>query len=76
MDNNVKMIDIKTQEDIHLRKQVSCIRCGIRLHPTDWAILKYNNQMPICDDCDIKCNNEKKRDLNNIRFKKSMNTSN
>jgi NAD-dependent SIR2 family protein deacetylase len=41
-----------------LRKQVCCIRCGIRLHPSDWEILKYNNQLPICDECDIKYSNE------------------
>jgi hypothetical protein len=41
-------------EVIHLKKQVCCIRCGIRLHQTDWEILKSINQMPICDGCDIK----------------------
>ncbi|OOE12487.1 hypothetical protein [Fictibacillus arsenicus] len=47
-----------------MKKQVCCIRCGIRLHPTDWEILKYNNQMPICDECDIKYSNENKKILN------------
>jgi hypothetical protein len=28
-----------------------CIKCGIRLHPTDWIILKEMNTLPICDYC-------------------------
>lgn len=43
-----------------MRKTVCCIRCRIKLHPTDWELLKYNNQMPICDECDIKYSNENK----------------
>jgi hypothetical protein len=43
-----------------MRKTVCCIRCRIKLHPTDWELLKYKNQMPICDECDIKYSNENK----------------
>lgn len=41
-----------------MRKPVCCIRCGIKLHPTDWELLKYINPMPICDECDIKYSTE------------------
>lgn len=32
-------------------KTKKCIRCGVRLHPTDWIILKEMSTMPICDNC-------------------------
>jgi hypothetical protein len=28
-----------------------CIKCGIRIHQTDWEILKEMSLMPICDNC-------------------------
>jgi hypothetical protein len=28
-----------------------CIRCGIRLSPSDWKLLKLDSMMPICDEC-------------------------
>jgi hypothetical protein len=34
-------------------KTKKCIRCGVRLHPTDWIILKEMNTLPICDDCSL-----------------------
>jgi hypothetical protein len=43
-----------------MKKTVCCIRCRIKLLPTDWELLKYKNQMPICDECDIKYSNENK----------------
>ncbi|MFC0237080.1 hypothetical protein [Fictibacillus phosphorivorans] len=30
-----------------------CIRCGIRLHPTDWLVLKEMLSLPICDSCSL-----------------------
>jgi hypothetical protein len=32
-------------------KTKKCIKCGIRLHATDWIILKEMSTMPICDNC-------------------------
>jgi hypothetical protein len=47
-----------------MKKQVCCIKCGIRVHPTDWEILKYHNMMPICDGCDLKYFNVIKKRAN------------
>lgn len=32
-------------------KTKKCIRCNVKLHPTDWIILKEMNILPICDKC-------------------------
>jgi hypothetical protein len=29
-------------------KTKKCIKCGVRLHSTDWIILKEMNTLPIC----------------------------
>jgi hypothetical protein len=34
-------------------KTKKCIKCGVRLHPTDWVILKEMNTLPICDNCSL-----------------------
>ncbi|MBH0166752.1 hypothetical protein IHV12_17665 [Fictibacillus sp. 7GRE50] len=34
-------------------KTKKCIKCGVRLHPTDWIILKEINTLPICDNCSL-----------------------
>jgi hypothetical protein len=34
-------------------KPKKCLKCGVRLHPTDWIILKEINTLPICDSCSL-----------------------
>jgi acetyl-CoA carboxylase beta subunit len=34
-------------------KTKKCIKCGVRLHLTDWIILKEMNTLPICDNCSL-----------------------
>jgi hypothetical protein len=31
-------------------KNKKCIKCGIRIHYTDWIILKELSLLPICDN--------------------------
>jgi DNA-directed RNA polymerase subunit M/transcription elongation factor TFIIS len=47
-------------------KSKKCITCGIRLHPTDWIILKEMNNLPICDNCSLKEKNKNELIQNNI----------
>jgi hypothetical protein len=56
-------------------KTKKCIKCGVKLHPTDWIILKEMSTMPICDNCllsDKENKNESEKDKLNenplIRF--------
>jgi hypothetical protein len=37
-----------------LQKIKRCLKCKIKLHSTDWLILKLMNKMPICDICEEK----------------------
>jgi hypothetical protein len=32
-------------------KEKKCIKCKIRIHPSDWFILKEMSSLPICDKC-------------------------
>jgi uncharacterized protein YecA (UPF0149 family) len=34
-------------------KTIKCLKCGVRLHPSDWIILKKMNTLPICDNCSL-----------------------
>ncbi|WP_226537425.1 hypothetical protein [Fictibacillus halophilus] len=34
------------------KRDVLCLICNVKLHPTDWLILKKLNKLPICDICD------------------------
>jgi hypothetical protein len=53
-------------------KPKKCLKCGVRLHPTDWIILKEMNTLPICDNCSL---DEEKNKNELIQNKKNKETS-
>ncbi|MBH0160454.1 hypothetical protein [Fictibacillus sp. 26RED30] len=44
-------------------KTKKCIKCGVKLHTTDWIILKEMNTLPVCDNCTLNEKENKNEDM-------------